>query len=47
MFDRGLIGTHEMVGHVEELDLNAIMLSGRLDNTQLRSLSCTKEIQEW
>jgi hypothetical protein len=43
MFDRGLIGTHEMVGHVEELDLNA-MLSGRLDNTQLRSLSCTKEI---
>ncbi|KAI0248990.1 copper P-type ATPase CtaA [Lactifluus subvellereus] len=45
-FDRGLIGPREMVERVEELGFDA-MLSDQLDATQLRSLTRTKEIQEW
>ena len=45
-FDRGLIGPREMVERVEELGFDA-MLSDQQDATQLRSLSRTKEIQEW
>ena len=45
-FDRGLVGPREMVERVEELGFDA-MLSDQQDATQLRSLSRTKEIQEW
>jgi Cu+-exporting ATPase len=45
-FDRGMIGPREMVERVEELGFDA-MLSDQQDATQLRSLSRTKEIQEW
>ncbi|KAH9953654.1 E1-E2 ATPase-domain-containing protein [Russula dissimulans] len=45
-FDRGLIGPREMVERVEELGFDA-MLSDQEDATQLRSLTRTKEIQEW
>ncbi|KAH9990156.1 hypothetical protein BJV77DRAFT_1013943 [Russula vinacea] len=45
-FDRGLIGPREMVERVEELGFDAV-LSDQQDATQLRSLTRTKEIQEW
>ncbi|KIP07056.1 hypothetical protein PHLGIDRAFT_127850 [Phlebiopsis gigantea 11061_1 CR5-6] len=45
-FDRGLIGPREMVDRIEELGFDA-MLSDQEDATQLRSLTRTKEIQEW
>jgi P-type Cu+ transporter len=45
-FDPGLIGPREMVERIEELGFDA-MLSDQLDATQLRSLTRTKEIQEW
>ncbi|KAI0796027.1 copper P-type ATPase CtaA [Abortiporus biennis] len=45
-FDRGLIGPRDMVERVEELGFDA-MLSDQEDATQLRSLTRTKEIQEW
>lgn len=45
-FDRGMVGPREMVERVEELGFDA-MLSDQQDATQLRSLSRTKEIQEW
>ena len=45
-FDRGMIGPREMVERVEELGFDAV-LSDQQDATQLRSLSRTKEIQEW
>ena len=45
-FDRGMMGPREMVERVEELGFDA-MLSDQQDATQLRSLSRTKEIQEW
>jgi P-type Cu+ transporter len=45
-FDRGLIGPREMVERVEELGFDAV-LSDQEDATQLRSLTRTKEIQEW
>jgi len=45
-FDRGLIGPREMVERVEELGFDAV-LSDQQDATQLRSLTRTKEVQEW
>ncbi|THG95754.1 hypothetical protein EW026_g5956 [Hermanssonia centrifuga] len=45
-FDRGLIGPRELVERIEELGFDA-MLSDQEDATQLRSLTRTKEIQEW
>jgi Cu+-exporting ATPase len=45
-FDRGLVGPREMVERVEELGFDAV-LSDQEDATQLRSLTRTKEIQEW
>lgn len=46
VFDRGIVGPREMVERVEELGFDA-MLSDQQDATQLRSLTRTKEIQEW
>ncbi|KAF8257373.1 E1-E2 ATPase-domain-containing protein [Lactarius quietus] len=46
VFDRGIIGPREMVERIEELGFDA-MLSDQQDATQLRSLTRTKEIQEW
>ncbi|GJE90289.1 copper-translocating P-type ATPase [Phanerochaete sordida] len=45
-FDRTLIGPREMVERIEELGFDA-MLSDEQDATQMRSLTRTKEIQEW
>jgi P-type Cu+ transporter len=45
-FDCGLIGPREMVERIEELGFDA-MLSDQLDATQIRSLTRTREIQEW
>jgi Cu+-exporting ATPase len=45
-FDRGIVGPREMVERIEELGFDA-MLSDQEDATQLRSLTRTKEIQEW
>ncbi|KAI0918008.1 hypothetical protein AcW1_006994 [Taiwanofungus camphoratus] len=45
-FDRSLIGPREMVERIEEMGFDA-MLSDQEDATQLRSLTRTKEIQEW
>ncbi|CAL1715489.1 unnamed protein product [Somion occarium] len=45
-FDHGLIGPRDMVERIEELGFDA-MLSDQEDATQLRSLTRTKEIQEW
>ena len=46
VFDRGIVGPREMVERIEELGFDA-MLSDQQDATQLRSLTRTKEIQEW
>ncbi|KAI9453717.1 heavy metal translocatin [Lactarius psammicola] len=46
VFDRGVVGPREMVERIEELGFDA-MLSDQQDATQLRSLTRTKEIQEW
>ena len=46
VFDRGMVGPREMVERIEELGFDA-MLSDQQDATQLRSLTRTKEIQEW
>ncbi|KAH9022104.1 copper P-type ATPase CtaA [Lactarius deliciosus] len=46
VFDRGVVGPREMVERIEELGFDA-MLSDQEDATQLRSLTRTKEIQEW
>lgn len=46
VFDRGIVGPREMVERIEELGFDA-MLSDQQDVTQLRSLTRTKEIQEW
>jgi Cu+-exporting ATPase len=46
VFDRGTVGPREMVERIEELGFDA-MLSDQQDATQLRSLTRTKEIQEW
>lgn len=45
-FDRTLIGPRDMVERVEDIGYDA-MLSDEEDATQLRSLTRTKEIQEW
>ncbi|GBE86253.1 copper P-type ATPase CtaA [Sparassis latifolia] len=45
-FDRALVGPREMVERIEEMGFDA-MLSDQEDVTQLRSLTRTKEIQEW
>ncbi|KAI0259346.1 copper P-type ATPase CtaA [Gloeopeniophorella convolvens] len=45
-FDRGLVGPREMVERIGQLGYDA-MLSDQQDATQLRSLTRTKEIQEW
>ena len=45
-FDRGVVGPREMVERVEELGFDA-MLADQQDVTQLRSLTRTKEVQEW
>ncbi|TDL23943.1 copper P-type ATPase CtaA [Rickenella mellea] len=45
-FDHALIGPREMVERIEEMGFDA-MLSDQEDATQLRSLTRTKEIQEW
>ncbi|KZT07473.1 copper transporting p-type ATPase-like protein [Laetiporus sulphureus 93-53] len=45
-FDRSAIGPREMVERIEEMGFDA-MLSDQEDVTQLRSLTRTKEIQEW
>ncbi|OBZ66709.1 Copper-transporting ATPase 2 [Grifola frondosa] len=45
-FDRTLTGPREMVERIEEMGFDA-MLSDQEDATQLRSLTRTKEIQEW
>ncbi|KAH9928782.1 copper P-type ATPase CtaA [Amylocystis lapponica] len=45
-FDRALVGPREMVERIEEMGFDA-MLSDQEDATQLRSLTRTKEIQEW
>ncbi|OCH85260.1 copper P-type ATPase CtaA [Obba rivulosa] len=45
-FDRSLTGPREMVERIEEMGFDA-MLSDQEDATQLRSLTRTKEIQEW
>jgi P-type Cu+ transporter len=45
-FDPGLVGPREMVERVEELGFDA-MLSNQENATQLRSLTRTKEVQEW
>lgn len=45
-FDNGLIGPREMVERIEELGFDA-MVSDEQNATQLKSLSRTKEIQEW
>ncbi len=46
VFDHGLVGPREIVERIEELGFDA-MLSDQQDATQLRSLTRTKEIQEW
>lgn len=45
-FDQGLVGPREMVERIEELGFDA-MVSDEQNATQLKSLSRTKEIQEW
>ena len=45
-YDRAHIGIRDMVDRVEELGFDAV-LSDDNDATQLRSLTRTKEIQEW
>lgn len=45
-FDRAVVGPRDLVERVEELGFDA-MLSDQSDATQIRSLTRTKEIQEW
>jgi Cu+-exporting ATPase len=45
-YDPNMIGAREMVDRIEELGFDA-MLSDQQDATQVRSLTRTKEIQEW
>ncbi|KAI0333930.1 copper P-type ATPase CtaA [Cubamyces sp. BRFM 1775] len=45
-FDRTMVGPRELVERIEEMGFDA-MVSDQEDATQLRSLTRTKEIQEW
>ncbi|KAH9849916.1 copper P-type ATPase CtaA [Lenzites betulinus] len=45
-FDCTMVGPRELVERIEEMGFNA-MVSDQEDATQLRSLTRTKEIQEW
>src|ERR1700722_664648 len=45
-FNHNVVGPREMVERIEEMGFDAI-LSDQEDATQIRSLSRTKEIQEW
>lgn len=46
IFDRKVVGPRELIERIEELGFDA-MLSDESNATQLRSLTRTKEIQEW
>ncbi|KDQ13049.1 hypothetical protein BOTBODRAFT_133950 [Botryobasidium botryosum FD-172 SS1] len=46
-FDRSLVGPRDMVERIEELGFDAVLTADEGDATQLRSLTRTKEIQEW